>query len=327
MNFKSFIIVALYTMSFTAMTKSQTLSNPRASKEAVALFDYLLDVSGKKILSGQMSSSWGINEINYIQEVTGKQPAINGFDFINDIDNLSEVKGALDWWNSGGISTIMWHMGAPGLGKGYESSKMKIDINRCFEKGTNEYEVFWSELKEKADLLAELQAAGVPILWRPFHELNGHWFWWSKEGPEQFKKLWVTMYNYFTETRKLNNLIWVLCYTEDSDLNWHPGEKYVDIAGADIYRVGDSPQKEMYKDVKSAVSSGVPVAYHECGTPPNPDACIREGAMWSWWMQWHTDHLTETDKAYLKEVYWHDIIITKDELPNIVEMYGKQRTM
>ena len=51
-----------------------------------------------------------------------------------------------------------------------------------------------------------------------------------------------------------------------------------------------------------------PVAYHECGVPPNPDQCIQKGVMWSWWMIWHTTWLTGNDKEYLKYVFNHDLV-------------------
>lgn len=315
------LIALLFVFPFLASAQHR-LSNSKASKEARALYAYLNDMYGKKILSGQMSSSWGINEIKYIKDVTGKSPAINGFDFINSRDNQEEVKSAIDWWKSGGIPTIMWHMGTPGQGEGYESSKKSVDIDKCFEKGTTEYRVFWAELKEKADLLEQLQKANVPVLWRPFHELNGDWFWWSKQGPEKFKRLWITMYNYYTKTRKLNNLIWVLGYTGKPDAAWYPGDAYVDVAGADEYGVGDSSQAGMYKEVKKIVGDRIPIAYHECGIPPDPNKCLAEGAMWSWWMEWHTDFLTKVDKEYLKRVYTNDLVITKDEVPDIMAKYG-----
>ena len=66
--------------------------------------------------------------------------------------NDSVVKGATQWWREGGIPTIMWHWGAPGIGEGYPNSKKEIDINKCFEKGTVEYNSFWTEIKVKADL-------------------------------------------------------------------------------------------------------------------------------------------------------------------------------
>jgi hypothetical protein len=305
-----------------SIVAQQTLCTPKPSKEAVALYRYLLDMKGKKILSGQMSAPWGINELEYLQTNTGKQPAINGVDFINPNDNPKEVQNAIDWWESGGITTIMWHMGAPGIGQGYENSKKAIDIDKVFQEGTPENIAFWSELKIKADMLVTIRDANVPVLWRPFHELNGNWFWWGKQGPEKFKKLWITMFDYFVKERGLNNLIWVLCYTGEPDAKWYPGDEYVDIAGADTYVKNDSPQMTMYNAVKTITNDKFPIAFHECGIPPNPDQCLSQGVMWSWWMEWHTSHLQGVDKTYLKYVYDHDLVITKDELPDIMAIYG-----
>src|SRR5688572_14992608 len=81
------------------------LTTPTPSKEAVALYKYLQDVYGKKMLSGQMCVPWGYGELQYIEKETGKQPALRGIDFIHQRDNEAEVKNAIDWWNSGGIPT------------------------------------------------------------------------------------------------------------------------------------------------------------------------------------------------------------------------------
>ncbi len=164
-----------------------TLCTPDPSTEAVALYRYLNDMKGSKIISGQMWAPWGIDELNYIKSHTGKHPALRGIDFIHQADNPMEVQNAINWWNNGGIPSIMWHWGAPGIGEGYENSKMEIDISRCFLEGTAEYDAFWRELRIKADLLETIRDANVPVLWRPYHELNGDWFWWGKKGPEQFK--------------------------------------------------------------------------------------------------------------------------------------------
>lgn len=80
----------------------------------------------------------------------------------------------------------------------------------------------------------------------------------------------------------------------------------------------------MYKNVKDIVGDEVPIAYHECGTPPNPDKCMSEGTRWWWWMEWHTGHLQKVDKKYLKFVYKDPIIITLDEIPDIMKNYSKR---
>jgi hypothetical protein len=320
--FSMVLAISFSTIYMAAGSTRDTLCTPNPSKEAVALYRYLLDMKGKKILSGQMWAPYGGDELNYIKSITGKQPAIRGADFISQSDNANEVQYMKDWWNAGGIPTIMWHWGAPTKGEGYDQSKMSIPIDSCFATGTPESIAFWSELKTKADLLVQLRDAHVPVLWRPYHELNGGWFWWSMGGPERFKKLWTTMFNYFVNVRGLNNLIWVLCYDGTPDAAWYPGDQYVDVAGADTYGVGSSVQLPMYNNVRSIVGDTLPIAYHECGVPPDPDQCLAQGAMWSWWMEWHTTYIHSVDTNYLKLLYHHDLIITLDKVPNIMSVYG-----
>lgn len=303
---------------------TRELVTPNPSLEAKALYRYLTDMYGEKILSGQMVVPWGIDELDYIKSITGKHPAIRGIDFIHEKDNETETQNAIEWWKAGGIPTIMWHWGAPSIGEGYENSKKQIDIQKCFTEGTPEYEAFWNELKIKADHLEVLRDANVPVLWRPFHELNGDWFWWSKQGPDLFKTLWQNMFNYFVNERKLDNLIWVLCYTGQPDKNWYPGDAYVDIVAADTYDGGDIPHVKMFEATR--LNSGTKpklIAYHECGTMPNPEDCVKTGAMWSWWMEWHTSHLQKLDQAYLRMVYNNDLVVTLDEVPDIVKEYGE----
>ncbi|MFW5699344.1 MAG: glycosyl hydrolase [Bacteroidota bacterium] len=319
----SIVITLCFSLTGISQPLSDTLVTPNPSIEAQAVFRYLQDMYGKKTLSGQMWAPWGINEKDYVQTTTGKLPAIIGLDYIHQNDNDTENQRAEYYWNQGGLPTIMWHWGAPSVGEGYENSKGTIDIDKCFVEGTEEYNEMWRELRLKADLLEDLRDAGIPVLWRPFHELDGHWFWWSKEGPELFKRLWTTMFDYFVHERKLNNLIWVLCYTAEVKEDWYPGDEYVDIAGADTYDTGNGAHLKMFQDVESVVGKNtMPIAYHECGIIPDPDDCFEKGAMWSWWMEWHTHHLTDIDKEYLRYVYNHELVITLDEVPDIMAEYG-----
>jgi rhamnogalacturonan endolyase len=290
---------------------------PDASPEARALLNYLYSIYGKKTLSGQMWAPWGNDEIKTVYEITGKYPAIRGMDYIHEKANKHENELAIEWWKAGGIPTIMWHWGAPSKGEGYEQSKMTIDIDRCFEPGTEEYKAMWSDLKRIADHLTELRDANVPILWRPMHECDGNWFWYGKGGGERFVKLWKIMFDYFTRERKLNNLIWVLCHTGDPSANWDPGKDYYDLAGGDTY--GKGIQATLFNKLKAIHGETIPIPYHECGTIPDPDECFKNNITWSWWMLWHTSHLTNHNKDELIRIYNHDLILTRDELPNIMD--------
>lgn len=295
---------------------------PNASPEAKALLNYIHSTDGKKTLSGQMWAPWGdFDEIEKVKEITGKYPALRGHDLIHEASNANEVKLLIEWWKKGGIPTLMWHWGAPTKGEGYEQSKMKIEIERCFQEGTEEYKAMWDDLKRAADWLTVLRDANVPVLWRPMHEFEGGWFWYGKGTGEQFNRLWQTMFNYFSKERGLNNLIWVLCHSDFPNPAFDPGKEYYDIVGADTYQK-DRVLKDMFNDVVALHGKELPVAFHECGIVPDPDKCFSEGATWSWWMTWHTKWLTDQNPEELKRIYNHELVITLDELPDIMS-YNK----
>ena len=171
-----------------------------------------------------------------------------------------------------------------------------------------------------AQALLSLQDRGVPVLWRPFHEFDGAWFWWGKGWSERFKRLWTIMYDRYTNHWGLNNLIWVLGYSGLGDKyeDWYPGDRYVDIAGADSYDGGAC--KHLFNKVKQIVGDRKPICFHECGTNPTVEELTDSGAKWCYMMTWHTSYLTKRNEpSALKEFYNSDYVITLDELPKFAE--------
>ena len=291
------------------------LSNPKASEEARAVYAYLSALEGRGILAGQQETPRGDGELGeeiaYIRSKTGREPALLGLDFLTYAGVTEKAKA---WWKRDGLVTICWHWGAPGFGPGFESSEKRIDIEEALRPGTPTNRILMADLERCADELQKLRDAHVPVLWRPLHEFNGNWFWWSKGGPESFKHLWVYMYDYFTNTRHLDNLIWVLGYTSKADAAWYPGDHYVDIAGADNYACG--VQAGMYDAVQELTRGRLPLAYHECGPIPDPDFLASAGPEWVWFLTWHTKHIREQNQPEeLRRVYNHPYVITLDRLP------------
>ena len=183
-----------------AGAEPKPLSNPDASPEAKEVYRYIASIYGKAILAGQQESTW-VNrnpddEMDYIKKVSGKLPAIRGLDYMA-YNGVTER--AIAWWQKGGIPTICWHWGAPTKGSGYEASKRSIDVNEALTPGTTLNKAMMADLDRTAAELAKLRDAHVPVLWRPFHELNGGWFWWGKGGPDAFKRLWTLMYKQYTQ--------------------------------------------------------------------------------------------------------------------------------
>ena len=308
---------------------AEQLSHPDPSIEAVALYRYLHDEWGERILSGQQYEPWwGTDEMDHIESVTGHLPAVQGADFIHD-DKSRPVEQAIDWWERGGITSIMWHWGVPGQETPedeYEQSRdtgVEIDLQLILEEGTDPNEAFWAELAEVADELERLRDAGIPIIWRPFHEFEGGWFWWGVEGPDFFVELWETMHDYFAHERDLDNLIWLLPHSDYPDPAWVPDESTFDLWGADTYDEHDT-YAWLYDDLAGTHGEDRPIVKHETGLPPHPEDAADAGAWWSHWITWHTDWLTGIDDAYLEEVYTHDLTVTLEDVPDIVDEYGEE---
>ena len=118
---------------------------------------------------------------------------------------------AKDWWARGGIPTICWHTGADFFSGYPECRESELDWASAFVDGTEANRRLLDGLDHAVPYLKRLQSDSVPILWRPFHEMDGGWFWWGRGGAENFVRLWRLMYDRYTHVHGLRNLIWVLC--------------------------------------------------------------------------------------------------------------------
>lgn len=302
-------------------TYDGTLSDDNAIDSAVTLYSYLCDTYGTACLTGQMESTWKGSpdyEMNYIEENTGKLPAIRGLDFMNN-DFEGVVLRAENWWEKGGIVTICWHTGFD-FSSGYtECINDEVDLDKALTPGTEEYAELLAGMDRAVPYLQELEDAGVPVLWRPFHELDGGWFWWSKDGSENFVKLWKLMYCRYTDYWGLDNLIWVYGYSHNgvNMADWYPGDEYVDLIGGDSYDVGAND--DLYEEVEDVAADGMPIVFHECGTIPTEEELKADDTEWLYFMVWHTDYLTDeknNTKENLNKIYNGDYFITLDELPD-----------
>ncbi|WP_404415845.1 glycosyl hydrolase [Brevundimonas vesicularis] len=298
------------------------LRYPSPSAEAKALYGFLWGIYGVHTLTGQQEQNFTSagpgQELAYLKRVTGRQPALLGFDYIHPDENAAVNERAIAWARSGGIVSICWHWGAPGGPPGYEASKADFDLEAGLTPGTPENKAMLRDMDVVADLLKGLRDAGVPVLWRPLHEFSGQWFWWGRHGAEGFKALWLLMQDRFTQLHRLDNLIWVLGWAgQNVDPAFYPGRAHVDIVGADIYVEDDGNLAPMFAQVKAIVGNSVPICLHENGPVPDPSR-LGPDADWLWFMTWHTEWLesdTLNPPDRLRRAYASDRYLTHDQLP------------
>ena len=196
--------------------------------------DHELDRSDIKFVTGDYPAILGL-ELGDFE--LGKRFNLDG----NDIDLTREA--AVKHYQRGGIVTISWHPNNPATGgSAWDVSGGNV-VERLLPDG-DLHDMWMERLGRIADFLGSLktpEGKPVPIIWRPWHEHTGNWFWWCWPycTDEQYNEFWVMTYDYFVGERGLKNMLWAISPNEAEVFpEWtkrYPGDKYVDIVGLDMY--------------------------------------------------------------------------------------------
>ena len=192
-----------------------------------------------------------------VKDVTGKYPMLVGFDLggieLGQAKNLDGVpfglmrKAARTHVERGGIVTFSWHPRNPLTG-GDAWDISSDQVVKSILPGGEKHGQFMLWLGRAADFIESL---GVPVIFRPWHENLGSWFWWggrlctAQEYQELFRMTWL----YFTKDRGLTDIVW--CYSPNGNcgpeayMSRYPGDEFVDMLGIDTYEyMGDSSLEE-----------------------------------------------------------------------------------
>jgi mannan endo-1,4-beta-mannosidase len=298
--------------------------DPNASAEAKNLFKYLYSIQGNHILAGQQ----GTAEIGRVFSLTGKYPALKG-DEVSNLDMNSaayhadlsrRADEAIAWWNNGGVVTLMWHASYPGA-----SAKTwwnvccgpwdgTLDWNAATTPGTPAYNALITDLDEVANYgLKKLRDAHVPILWRPYHQMDGVWFWWGARP--NYAALWKIMYDRFVNYHGLHNLLWVWSPNDVTNAAaYFPGSQYVDIVTLDRY-AGSYSAADYNALVR--LSNGKASAIGETAALPAPNVLASQNR-WAWFLEWSGTMLESNNTPdQIRATYNDPHVITRDEVPNL----------
>jgi hypothetical protein len=146
---------------------------------------------------------------------------------------------AIPYVQAGGLATLCVSMPNPATGGGLTDTR--ISGTDIIKPGTPTNTAFTAMLAKIGDCLAPAAQAGIPLILRPFHELNGDWFWWGNLDDATMATLWRQVHDYLTVTRGFTNLLFCFCVnagvSSGIPLNAarYPGDAYVDTIGLDAY--------------------------------------------------------------------------------------------
>lgn len=244
--------------------------DPDVTPETRALFKNLKKLSKKHTLFGhQHATEYGRGWSNEsgrsdVKSVTGSHPAVIGVDFSGFSGRSPEAiaeskedlrKNVVDTYNRGGVTTIAWHFSNPvSRGGFYWVDSLSLPAVKYIIPGGEAHEKFKDILKgigEWAHSIKGPDGELVPVIFRPYHEFDGGWFWWGAAHctPEEFKSLWRFTVSYLKDSLDVHNFLYAFSpdnkfLTEEKFLERYPGDEWVDMVGMDNY--GDMGRNGRY---------------------------------------------------------------------------------
>jgi mannan endo-1,4-beta-mannosidase len=238
---------------------------------AAALLEYIVGLQGqtKHILSGQHSSYWDANPLDYVQAATGqtgKTVAILGTTTGQEGSSQNAISVTNAWLAQGGIPLVSWWPLDPFTGK--VDNNRGIDFAQLTQPGTAPYIAWYKLLDEQIAMLKQING---PVLYRPLVELNGNWSWWNGKDGATFVKIWQQMHDYYV-SNGVTNILWVynLNTARSNYSQYYPGSAYVDVVSIDAYPPSAS-DTSMYN---SLIATGKPLMYAETGTHNSNNSAI-----------------------------------------------------
>lgn len=314
-------------------------SDPNASKEVIRVMEYLAEISGKRIITGQHTQTKEQPEISKIFEITGKIPALCGFELLSYSPNINyeqsedeclievrenegTLETAMQWAKEKrGLITFTWHWFSPvgGCGKSFYTKNTDFNPEKALEEGSTENQALISDMDYMAGLLKPFKDNHIPILWRPFHESEGKWFWWGSQSYKTAANLYRLMFERFSNHHGLNNLIWVW----NSPISeGYPGDDVVDVISRDDYlpKRTQTDYKEQYDELIKITPAKKIAALGEVGNIPNIEILKTSKVPFSWYMTWSKEFcLSEEWNSFeqLAKTYNSEYAITLDILPKL----------
>ncbi|WP_379084967.1 glycoside hydrolase family 26 protein [Pedobacter sp. UC225_65] len=287
---------------------AQSLSDPKATKETVALYKNLHQLSKKHILFGHQDDlAYGVNwkyvtGKSDIKDVVNDYPAVYGWDMgrieLGAAKNIDGVpfeqmrKYIQEGYQKGAVITLSWHFDNPLTGgSSWDTTKNSV---AAILPGGAKHQLYISWLDKAAQFMQSLKGSkneAIPILFRPFHELTGNWFWWGRNTatPTELKRAWRFTIDYLRNKKHLHNLIVVYntndFTTEQQFLERYPGDDLVDVVSFDLYQFEQKDKQKFINAVrhqstiltKVAKQKNKLAAFAETGFEAIPDP--------TWWTE------------------------------------------
>ena len=279
-----------------------------ATPETKALFRNLKTLSKNHTLFGHQHATeyghgWqGEDGRSDVKSVTGSHPAVIGVDLMGfTVGKAEEIEEAMEklrknvaaTYDRGGVTTVAWHFSNPVSGGGFNwKDSISLPAVKYIIPGGEAHERYKDILKSIAMWARSVKGKDgkvVPMIFRPFHEFDGDWFWWGRSHStvDEFKSLWKFTVSYLRDSMQVHSFLYAFSpdnrfLTDEKFLERYPGDEWVDMVGMDNY--GDMGRDRYAVDTAAhklkivsdyAKRAGKLAAFTETGLESIPNA--------TWW--------------------------------------------
>ena len=329
-----------YSISGQSVRRVGPIDN-KATHETKSLYKNLKFLSKDHILFAHQHATeyghgWsGDANRSDVKSVTGSHPAMIGVDLMRFSGTSAEAivkakqelkKNVEDTYNRGGVTTIAWHFSNPvSPGGFYWKDSISLPAVKYIIPGGEAHEKYKSILKEIgqwANSLKGKNGKSVPVIFRPYHEFDGGWFWWGKPhcSREEFISLWRFTVSYLRDSLGVHNFIYAFSpdnkfINEEQFLERYPGNDWVDMVGMDNY--GDMGRNRYALDTAAlklkvvsdyASRNGKLAAFTETGLESIPNTI--------WW----TETLLRVLKMYDIELAY--VLVWRNDITSPTHYYA-----
>jgi mannan endo-1,4-beta-mannosidase len=311
----------VFMLCFPSVAQKRKTIDDNATRETKALYKNLRKLSKQHTLFGHQHATeyghgWaGDENRSDVKSVIGSHPAVIGVDFLGfsgrpdeDVTRAKDAlkKNVIDTYNRGGVTTVAWHFSNPVSPGGFNwVDSVSLPAVKYIVPGGEAHEKYKDILDGIGEWANSVRGADgnlVPMIFRPYHEFDGGWFWWGKPHctKEEFISLWRFTVSYLRDTLDVHNFIYAFSpdnkfKSEVQYLERYPGDEWVDMVGMDNY--GDMGRNRYDLDTAAlklkivsdyAQKAGKLAAFTETGLESIPNA--------TWW----TETLLKVMRAHKK---------------------------
>lgn len=240
---------------------SLVTADPNAAESTKALLRLLYDMSKRNgMMFGQQNAGHigiSINRFDGtdsdVKRISGRHPAVVGIDTLSFTGYEGTFSQAVavtkQLHREKVIVTLSMH--APdfalcdGKFSGYSPNRTEPEVVKEIMPGGRYHADFLRYL----DIIAEYARAVtadsgelIPVIFRPFHENNGSWFWWGADHctAYEYKELFRYTILYLQKEKGIHNFLYAYSpngpFADEAEyLSRYPGDDFIDIIGFDMY--------------------------------------------------------------------------------------------